>query len=331
MSGRVRDLQILIPDLEPAIETFVSCFGYTLADRGEVSRGEDGRQLRTARLTLRNGPDAVLWQLDSSDGAPLLSRWGLDSHLCWYVDEIEPAVAFLRERGIAVENKIFDRFGQESGPESTYIHFDTPWGMDAELISNPRPVAYEAEEDWRLWHPNRSETWGEGDDSEPVDPPAHGMPTNRGTCHMGMRVPDLDQAIDFFAESLDCAPLFRHSPLQRSGGRWTEISPVGEPPEPDRSVPDERFPHGTRIRVAFLRCANFNFEPMELMIPDDEGTLRPVYDAEAARIMCPVWAVDSVAATAAELVRAGARDDDLVPGADRYLAPWGQAIGLVEG
>ncbi|MGE0066282.1 MAG: hypothetical protein AB7T48_02915 [Solirubrobacterales bacterium] len=324
-AGRVVELGMLVPRLTEAIETFL-IFGYELAERGEPVSGEEGRVLRTARLTLRNGPDLVLEQLDGADGEPVLPRWGLDSHPCWYVDDMAAAVAAVRERGMATENDVFDRFGPEAGDEATYIHFPTPWGMDVELISNPHPIAYESAGGPLLWHPGRPETWGEGEESAPVEPPTHGMPTNRGTAHMGMRVPDVEEAIEFFVAELGCELLYRHAPLQRSGGRWTEIPEQGEPPEPDRSVPDERFPHGTRIRVAFLRCANFNFEPMELMIPGGDGVLEPVFDAEAAAVMHPVF--DAATVDAAALEAAGARREDLLPGTPRYLTPWGQPIGL---
>ena len=84
-------------------------------------------------------------QLDDAAGRPLLPHWGLASHPCWYVDDMEAAVAGLREVGMAAENAIVDRFAHERGEQSTYIHFDSPWGMDLELISNPLPVAYELE------------------------------------------------------------------------------------------------------------------------------------------------------------------------------------------
>jgi catechol 2,3-dioxygenase-like lactoylglutathione lyase family enzyme len=318
---------MLVPDLQQAINTF-DFVGYDVAERTAPVRSEDGRTLATATLALRNGPELVLRQLDGEDGEPVLPRWGLDSHPCWYVDEMEAAVAALREYGMAIENEIFDRFGPETGEEATYIHFPTPWGMDVELISNPNPIEYESGAEMLLWHPGRPDTWVAGSGTDVPVPPIGRMPANRGTAHMGMRVPDLDEAIEFFSANLGCVEVYRHRPLQRSGGRWTEIPEHGEPPEPDRSVPDERFPHGTRIRVGFIRCANFNFEPMELMIPDGEGVLRPVFDAEAATVMHPVFSVDSVEVAGAALETAGARRDDLLPGCPRYLTPWGQAIGL---
>ena len=70
----------------------------------------------------------------------LLPRWGLDSH---------PLLVRRRHgggrrggeanRAWRRDNTILDRFAAEAGEESTYIHFDSSWGMDLELISNPQP------------------------------------------------------------------------------------------------------------------------------------------------------------------------------------------------
>lgn len=321
-TARVLELGLLVPRLEQAIDTF-SIFGYELSAESAPLRGEDGRQLSAARMRLRGGPDLVLEQLDRADGGPLLARWGLDSHPCWQVEDIEAAVAALRAHGMASENGIFERFGPEAGEGSTYIHFPSPWGMDLELIADSGPLAYEDGGGPPLWHPRRG-----GAGMRVVQGAGGGMPGNLGTAHMGMRVPDLDEAIELFTSVLDCELVFRHSPQQRSGGRWTEIPQDREPPEPDRSVPDERFPHGTRIRVAFVRCANFNFELMELAIPDEGGALLSVFDRESALVMHPVLKVDSLEQTVRALEQAGGREDLLLPGVKRYLTSWGQAIGL---
>ncbi|MBS1889215.1 MAG: hypothetical protein JSU06_18715 [Actinobacteria bacterium] len=326
-SARVIALGMLVPDLDEAIRVF-GAFGYRQEARGGPAIGDDGRILRTARLSLANGPDLVVEQLDDADGEPLLPHWGLDSHPCWYVDDIEMAVAGVREQGMAAGNTVLDRFAAEAGEESTYIHFDSPWGMDLELISNPHPVAYEIEgAEVVCWHPSRPHTWAvEGPPPKPA--PRAPVPTNRGTAHMGLRVPDFDQAVRFFVEHLGCELVFELPRMMRSGGVWTVIPDAEPAPEPDRSVPDQRFPHGTQIRIGFLRCADFNFEPMELLIPDPEGVLRPAFDPEAAKVMHPVFEADSLPNAEAGLVAAGAVPDDTLPSMPRLLTPWGQAVAL---
>ncbi|MBS1862087.1 MAG: hypothetical protein JSS68_10290 [Actinobacteria bacterium] len=325
--GSVTALGMLVPDLDQAGRLFAA-FGYREQERSGPTAGEDGRILRTARLALANGPDLVIERLDDAGGAPLLPHWGLDSHPCWYVDDMDAAVAAVRRLGMAAENTVLDRFAAEEGPGSTYIHFDSPWGMDLELISNPNPVAYEIEgAEVLLWHPSRPDTWRvAGPPPQPA--PRAAVPTNRGTVHMGMRVPDFDQATRFFEQHLGCELVFRLPRMMRSGGVWTVIPDDGPAPEPDRSVPDQRFPHGTQIRIGFVRCANFNFEPMELLIPDRDGILKPAFDPQAAQVMHPVFRADSLPGGEAGLLAAGAIRDHSLPGSPRLLTPWGQALGL---
>jgi catechol 2,3-dioxygenase-like lactoylglutathione lyase family enzyme len=326
--GSVADLGMVVPDLEEAARVF-ALFGYREVERGRPSTGADGRVLLSMRLRLANGPDLVIRQLDDAAGEPLLPHWGLDSHPCWYVDDMEAAVAGVREQGMAAGNTILDRFAAEAGPESTYIHFDAPWGMDLELISNPHPVAYEIEGGTPVcWHPSRPATWAT-DGPPPAPAPTAPVPTNRGTAHIGLRVPDFDEAVAFFTEHLGCELVFKLPRMMRSGGVWTEIPDQGEAPEPDRSVPDQRLPHGTQIRIGFLRCADFNFEPMELRIPDADGVLRPAFDPAAAKVLHPTFRASSLP-DAAALSAAGAVPDETLPGVPRLLTPWGQAFALTD-
>jgi catechol 2,3-dioxygenase-like lactoylglutathione lyase family enzyme len=318
---------MLVPDLGEAVALFVDVIGYSPVDETGPTH-EGGNVLRTARLRLRNGPDLVLEQLDGPDGAPAHPRWGLDAHPCWYVDDMRAAVAYLHEHGLAQGNPVMTGFGPEDGPGSSYIHFLSPWGQDLELVSYPHERAYERQTDLRLWHPTRPDTWDAQDGEHVPELPARGIPGNRGTVHMGFRVPDLDQAVDYMVAALGCELVYRHPALQRSGGRWVEI-PDGEPaPEPDRTVPDDRYRPGTRVRVAYLRCANFNFEPFAVDLPDDNGVLRSGYDAGAATAAHPAWRVDGVGAAAERLAAGGAQADETLPGVTRFLTPWGQAIGL---
>ena len=42
----------------------------------------------------------------------------------------------------------------------------------------------------------------------PAPAPAAPVPTNRGTAHIGLRVPDFDEAVAFFTERLGCELVF---------------------------------------------------------------------------------------------------------------------------
>jgi catechol 2,3-dioxygenase-like lactoylglutathione lyase family enzyme len=326
---QVVQLGMVVPNLEQAIGTF-GAIGYDLTEVATPVVA-DGRTLRQATLALSVGPDLVVEELTNERDEPVLPLWGLSSHPCWYVDDMQAAVARLRELGLAGDNRVLDRFGPETGVDSTYIHFLADWGMDLELIASPNGIAlYDMDGPARLWDPSRPDTW-EG------PPPAdghrlsrHGLPTIAGTVHIGFRVPDLQAASDFLIEQFGCRVSFQHATLQRSAGQWNELPPDGEIPPPDRSVPDDRYPAGSLIRIAYLRCTNFNFELIELLMPDESGELKPAFDRKAASIMRPVFKVASLQEAEAELERSGASRDELRPGSPGWLAPWGQSIALVE-
>jgi catechol 2,3-dioxygenase-like lactoylglutathione lyase family enzyme len=321
---------LLVPDLDEAVALFVDVIGYDPAGAPALAADDRGRVLHSARLRLANGPDLVVEQLDRPDGAPVHPRWGMDAHPCWYVDDMDAAVAHLHARGLAVRNPVMEGFGPEEGAGSSYIHFLSPWGQDLELVSYPHVRAYERQTALRLWHPARPDTWEDDDESTAPAAPAGGLPGNRGTVHMGFRVPDLDEAVDYLVGTLSCELVYRHPTLQRSGGRWVEIPDGARAPEPDRSVPDDRYQPGTRVRVAYLRCANFNFEPFAVDLADEHGMLRTGYDADAATVAHPAWRVASVDEAGARLEASGARPDRTLPGVPRWLTPWGQAVGVYE-
>jgi catechol 2,3-dioxygenase-like lactoylglutathione lyase family enzyme len=73
-------------------------------------------------------------------------------HIAFYVDDIAKAVAYLKA------NKVKTFFGPLSvkeGPAAgqTIIYFTAPWGLQMELISYPKGMAYEKTAKGKLWSP----------------------------------------------------------------------------------------------------------------------------------------------------------------------------------
>ena len=83
-----------------------------------------------------------------------------------------------------------------------------------------------------------------------------GLPGLRGIDHVGITVPDIEQATAFFADVLGCELLYER-----------------EPPRDDSPRDRLGVPAGSRIRaVRFLRCANgANVELFEFYSPDQRG------------------------------------------------------------
>jgi glyoxylase I family protein len=83
---------------------------------------------------------------------PAPSDWG-GHHLALYVDDLDGAVADLRDRGIEVLGAPMPLPGPESGPEARFVFFRAPWGAFFELVSYPQGKRYESETSLRLFDP----------------------------------------------------------------------------------------------------------------------------------------------------------------------------------
>ncbi len=51
-----------------------------------------------------------------------------------------------------------------------------------------------------------------------------GIPTSRGVDHVGMTVPNLDEAIDFFTSALGCEHIYTAGPFNDPQGNWMETN-----------------------------------------------------------------------------------------------------------
>ncbi|RFA10778.1 glyoxalase [Subtercola boreus] len=158
-----------VPDLDQAQAFFVDVIGceyvYSLGpfvregdwmlDHMNVSPRTVMRELRFFRC--RTGPNFEIFQYepaapDAAAAPPLNSDVG-GHHLAFYVDDLDEAVAYLREKGVRVLGEPTASSSHSSGQR--WIYFLTPWGMQLELVSYPNGKAYESDADILLWHPAR--------------------------------------------------------------------------------------------------------------------------------------------------------------------------------
>ncbi len=154
-----------VPDLDEAHRFFVDVIGceyvYTLGpfqaedDWMRQHLGVDPRsvmrELRFYRCAF--GPNFEIFQWEAADGQrsqPRNSDIG-GHHVAFYVDDLDAAVTYLRERGVEV---LGDPTSSRSASEGQrWVYFRAPWGMQLELVSYPHGKAYERTTDARLWHP----------------------------------------------------------------------------------------------------------------------------------------------------------------------------------
>src|SRR5215471_7674745 len=76
-------------------------------------------------------------------------------HLALYVDDMDAAVAYLRERGVRV--LAGPAASRNASAGQRWVYFLAPWGMQFELVSYPGGKAYEKDapengKRVRLWH-----------------------------------------------------------------------------------------------------------------------------------------------------------------------------------
>ena len=157
-----------------------------------------------------------------------------------------------------------------------------------------------------------------------VDPRPRGIPGARSVYHMGVSVPDLEQAIAFFVEVIGCDLLWRDGPIRDDTGQtMVEGLAIGA-----RSV----------VTLALVRCGpNFNVELLQYRGDPDAVTAEPRNSDAGGRHLA--FYVDDIDAAAAYLraqagvrVLAGPTLNDAGPTAGmRFLyfqTPWGMFMEL---
>lgn len=101
-----------------------------------------------------NGSNIELFQytsLDQKTEIPKNSDVG-GHHLAFYVEDIEAAAAYFKEKGIRT---LMGPFPVQEGPAAgqTILYFFAPWGLQLEAISYPGGMAYEKDGGPALWSP----------------------------------------------------------------------------------------------------------------------------------------------------------------------------------
>ena len=154
-----------VPDLDQAHAFLVEVIGcefvYSLGpypqdpqlmtERLNVHPETRMRELRFYRCF--NGTNFEVFHYESPDQREQLPR-NTDiggHHVALYVDDLDSAVAYLRERGVRVLGMPSASSGPSEGQR--WVYFLAPWGMQFELVSFPDGKAYEEGAEVVLWHP----------------------------------------------------------------------------------------------------------------------------------------------------------------------------------
>jgi catechol 2,3-dioxygenase-like lactoylglutathione lyase family enzyme len=158
---------VTVPDMDQAVKFFtevlgckkVTSFGPISDDKGSFMRDVldvHPRAVITEITLIRcgMGSNIELFSYKSPDQQvlqPKNSDVG-GHHIAFYVDDIQAADAYLRARGVRT---FFGPIPIEEGPAAgqAILYFLAPWGLQMEVISYPKGMAYEKGADTILWSP----------------------------------------------------------------------------------------------------------------------------------------------------------------------------------
>ena len=155
-----------VPDLEQATRFFVDVLGCeSFYELGPFSSDDDWmavhlnvhpkavmRKLRFFRCG--HGSNFEVFEYEAPGQGrvqPANSDVG-GHHLAFYVDDINAAIRYLKDKGIKVLGEPTIRTEGPSAGQS-WVYFLAPWGMQFELVSFPHGKAYEKTTDRYLWSP----------------------------------------------------------------------------------------------------------------------------------------------------------------------------------
>jgi catechol 2,3-dioxygenase-like lactoylglutathione lyase family enzyme len=153
---RLDHIGITVPDLEEATAFFLDVLGceymYSLGpfrdeagDWMQVQLGVDPRTVMNQLHFFRCGGAAVFevfeYTAPEQRTVPPLNSDVGGHHVALYVDDLDTAVAHLRERGV----RIFGEPTASKGPSEgqRWVYFLAPWGMQFELVSYPGGKAFD--------------------------------------------------------------------------------------------------------------------------------------------------------------------------------------------
>lgn len=111
---------------------------------------------KAAIVKCGNGANLEIFEYEAPDQekkVPRNSDWG-GRHTAFYVDNMDEAVAYLKENGVKV---LGEPTVMTEGPSAgeTWVYFLTPWGMSLELVSYNKGKAYEKTTEVRGFVPSK--------------------------------------------------------------------------------------------------------------------------------------------------------------------------------
>jgi catechol 2,3-dioxygenase-like lactoylglutathione lyase family enzyme len=216
-----------------------------------------------------------LFEYDAPDQLhtfPKNSDWA-GHHIAFYVTDIAAAVAHMQSHGV---EKLLGPLPVTEGPAAgqSINYFRAPFGTYIELISYPQGMAYEDDPGRPLWSPKRN-----GLNTESTS-----VPGLLGMDHVGITVPDIDEAIAWFEDVLGCRAPLTFGPFS---------DPVGTFMQDLLGV----HPRAVIEQITMIRCGNGpNIELFQYTAPDQVQAFRKNSDFGGKHIAFYVRHIDKAVA-----------------------------------
>ncbi len=187
---------------------------------------------------------------DQDTTFPKNSDWA-GHHIAFHVLDIDAAVAHMQAKGV---EQLLGPLPVTDGPAAgqTINYFRAPFGTYVELISYPDGMAYEDDPGRPLWSPKRNGL-------ESVETSVPGL---LGLDHVGITVPDIDEAVGWFEDVLGCrAPLSFGPFLDPTGTFMQDLLGV--------------HPRAVVEQITQVRCGNGpSVELFQYTSPDQDQSFR---------------------------------------------------------
>ncbi|KAF2331417.1 MAG: VOC family protein [Flavobacterium nitrogenifigens] len=159
---------INVPDLNKAVAFFNDVLGFTpVTQLGPIPLDAEWKKMNhinpaTGAVTIKminagNGASIEVFEYTDSKGS--LNHPNTDdigaSHIAFYVEDINAAVQYLKNKGVKVLGEPFTTPSGDTAGES-WVYFETPWGSKMELVSYPNGKGYEKNKPAKiLWSPKK--------------------------------------------------------------------------------------------------------------------------------------------------------------------------------
>lgn len=158
---------ITVPDVDEATEFLVDVLGCeSFFSFGPFGPFEDDWMTKNLNVNRQavidiitivrcgNGPAFELFKYTSPDQNPTPPKNSDIGgyHIAFYVDDINEATQYLRDKGVRVLENPHPLTGTDLEGEE-WVYFLTPWDLQMEIVSYPNGIAFDRKGDRRLWDP----------------------------------------------------------------------------------------------------------------------------------------------------------------------------------